>query len=434
MAIKSPAARLRFFFYSHDGLGLGHTRRNLAVAAALADLAPQASILLATGIDDVSQLGVHPKIEVLKLPGLRKVANERYAARRLHIPATDNLTLRSTLLTAAVQSFRPTVMLVDKHPLGAKGELRLALKVLKESGGRAALGLRDILDDRAAILREWASYDLHTRIAELYDLVLVYGERAVFNLIDEYDLPASVAIRTRFCGFAINESSTIERANNRPPFTCAEGLSCSLTIRGTDNWRPPFIIQPRSRPIVLATPGGGEDGSTLLKAFIRAASGAPWDGIVVTGPMFPEKAYQIFRRLAAEAGVTLHFFVPDLAESFQQVDALVCMGGYNTLAEALSRGTPTVCVPRTSPRSEQLIRARAFARLGLLRVVEPDQLNTDSLRREVTAALELSRQELRDRANAALDFNGAQRAAGHLIELAETLKSRVAVGSARWGA
>ena len=26
---------LRFLFYSHDGMGLGHTRRNLAIAAAL---------------------------------------------------------------------------------------------------------------------------------------------------------------------------------------------------------------------------------------------------------------------------------------------------------------------------------------------------------------------------------------------------------------
>ena len=28
----------RFLFYSHDGLGLGHTRRNLAIAAALTEI------------------------------------------------------------------------------------------------------------------------------------------------------------------------------------------------------------------------------------------------------------------------------------------------------------------------------------------------------------------------------------------------------------
>ena len=73
----------------------------------------------------------------------------------------------------------------------------------------------------------------------------------------------------------------------------------------------------------------------------------------------------MIRRRAAAAGVAVRTFVPELAGWFGAVDALVCMGGYNTLLEALVRGTPTVCVPRTTPRSEQLIRARALADLGL---------------------------------------------------------------------
>ena len=46
-------------------------------------------------------------------------------------------------------------------------------------------------------------------------------------------------------------------------------------------------------------------------------------------------------------------------------------GGYNTLAEAALHAVPAVCVPRVAPRSEQLIRARAFERLGLLRLLHP---------------------------------------------------------------
>ena len=43
---------MRFLFYSHDGLGLGHTRRHIAVASALVEMAPGSSVLLATGADD----------------------------------------------------------------------------------------------------------------------------------------------------------------------------------------------------------------------------------------------------------------------------------------------------------------------------------------------------------------------------------------------
>ena len=131
----------------------------------------------------------------------------------------------------------------------------------------------------------------------------------------------------------------------------------------------------------------------------------------------PEKRQQL-RAAAEQAGVTYHTFVRGLDAWFDVVDCLVCMGGYNTIAEALSRGTPTVCVPRVVPRTEQLIRAEAFSRLGLMRYVHPERLTGESLRDEVRSALEDSRADLRARAQASLGFDGAERAAAFLLELA----------------
>src|SRR5262245_49860136 len=180
---------MRFFLYSHDGLGLGHTRRNLAVAAALAELAPGTPILLASGAEEVDRFPLPRHVEILRLPGLRKISNEQYRPRRLPISASEIRALRSALLSAAMNTFRPTVVLVDKHPLGARGELRAALESLKDLGGRAVLGLRDILDDPQAVLREWSPHHLQQCIAEYYDLVLVYGHRAVFDPISQYAFP-----------------------------------------------------------------------------------------------------------------------------------------------------------------------------------------------------------------------------------------------------
>ena len=87
---------MRFLFYSHDGLGLGHTRRHLAVASALAEQAPEAAILLATGAEEVARFGLPRQVEILKLPGLRKDANEMYSARRLRVSVQDIRALRST--------------------------------------------------------------------------------------------------------------------------------------------------------------------------------------------------------------------------------------------------------------------------------------------------------------------------------------------------
>src|SRR5260221_5463109 len=114
--------------------------------------------------------------------------------------AGEVLYLRSALLQAAVNSFRPQVMLVDKHPLGVKKELRSALKVQRDTGGRAVLGLRDILDDRATVLQEWAAHDLPAKVEQYYDEVFIYGHRNVYDPINQYGFTRSMIERTRFCG------------------------------------------------------------------------------------------------------------------------------------------------------------------------------------------------------------------------------------------
>ena len=110
---------MRFFFYSHDGMGLGHVRRHIAIATALQETAPEVKVLLATSIDEVGNLGLPPNVDTLKLPGLRKIANSHYGSRRLGIPSGDMRNLRSALLCEAVKAFRPDLVLVDKHPFGA---------------------------------------------------------------------------------------------------------------------------------------------------------------------------------------------------------------------------------------------------------------------------------------------------------------------------
>ena len=45
-------------------------------------------------------------------------------------------------------------------------------------------------------------------------------------------------------------------------------------------------------------------------------------------------------------------------------DAVVCMGGYNTLREVAALGKTALVIPRRSPRREQLIRASIFSSMG----------------------------------------------------------------------
>jgi predicted glycosyltransferase len=386
----------RFLLYSHDGFGLGHTRRHVAIAAALTAMAPQASVLLASGADDVYRLGLPPRVEAVKLPGLRKVANGEYQSRRLGLPMADIRALRAGLLEAAVKTFRPHVVLVDKHPLGACGEFDGALAALRQSGGRAALGLRDILDETPVVLAEWTSGHVRECIDTCYDLVLVYGERAVFDPVTAYEFLPGMAKRTRFCGYILNQAKP------------------SASVSSVTQLEP----AASARPCVVATAGGGEDGFVLLDTFVRAAEGAPWRGLAVAGPMLSEPEWEKLRDRAERAGVEIHAFVPDLPSLFSAATALVSMGGYNTLVEAVASGVPIVCVPRMSPRREQEVRATAFEGLGLLRTLRADELSVERLRKAIAGAMHVPRREVSGRRLGALSFDGARCAAAHLLALA----------------
>jgi predicted glycosyltransferase len=387
---------MRFLFYSHDGLGLGHTRRHLTVAAALAEQAPDAAILLATGAEEPGRFGLPRQVEILKLPGLRKEANEKYSSRRLKVSVTEIRKLRSALLLSAVRAFQPQVVLVDKHPFGASGEFKSGLKALRKAGGRAVLGLRDILDAPAQVLVEWKK--VRELIAAYYEQVLIYGERAVFDPVSAYDFPPQLAKKTQFSGYVLSLENPLALQNFDWPF-------------------PPR--ERRSRPVVLATCGGGEDGFQLLETFMRASLAAPWQAVTVAGPMTPDAQLERLEEIAAETGVTLRHYVPHLSALFGSVDALVCMGGYNTLVEAAALGVPTLCVPRTHPRTEQLMRAEAFERLGLVQLCHPERLQFAELRSQIQKALKISSTSLKARAHRVLDFEGAQRAATCLLALAQ---------------
>lgn len=392
--------RPRFFFYSHDGLGLGHTRRNLTIARAVRDLLPEASILVASSAEGLELFSIPDGVDVLRLPGLRKVTNDRYVSRRLPEDAPEVLFLRSRLLAAAVDTFRPCVLLADKHPGGVQGELLGALDALRAHGGRAVLGLRDVLDDPVETARQWRTSGLTQLVEDRFDRVLVYGSRDVLDPLSGGLISKRAHSRIRYCGYVVTEPDNSQQTTIEVP------------------------VDDR-QPVVLATAGGGEDGNALLATFVDACRGASWKGVVVGGPQMCEAEWSRLQAQALEARVTAHRAVPDLHSWFRQVEALVCMGGYNTLLEAISAGTPTVCVPRVRPRREQLIRAEGFASRGLLRLVEPGELSSTRLAMAIGDALATPR-----RTGASLHMGGGRRAAGAMVDLVQPMlvETAAAVG------
>ena len=96
-------------------------------------------------------------------------------------------------------------------------------------------------------------------------------------------------------------------------------------------------------------------------------------------------------------------------------DAVVSMGGYNSVGEALAVARPVVIVPRATHKIEQQIRAETLAARGLARWVHPRDLSASTLAEALEWALRLDRQAYARRVREVIPaFDGATRLTGYL--------------------
>lgn len=352
----------RVLAYSFDGMGLGHLRRNLTLLSALTERVPGTAVLTVTGSGAMDRFQLPEGVEVLRLPGLVKTTLGTTRPGRLPLPTTEVRKLRADLLTAAVRSFRPDLVLVDFYPLGRDGELADALAAVREVHPHVqlVLGLRDILDAPDTVRREWQDSGQFTAAAELYDRVLIYGDPAVYDATVEYAFPSSLAAKTAFTGYL----ATARAAPAEPgPLPSEADIVCTM--------------------------GGGSDAADLARTFVRAVRPLLADGhraLLLTGPFMPAADVALLMAEAPE-GLEVRNFVPDAPAYFARSSCVVTMAGYNTTCELLSAGVPTVFVPRSRPRLEQRIRATRIAALTGWHVLMPEDLNAEALQALISVAL-----------------------------------------------
>lgn len=351
--------RSRVALYSHDTMGLGHRRRNLLVAHALAGAPLHASTLLVVGAAASVAWPQPPGSDSLSLPAFRKEPDGRYGSRHLDLSLATLVGLRSSAIRAALSSFEPDVLIVDNVPGGALGELLPTLEHLRRRGRtRCVLGLRDVLDDPVTTREEWRRHGHVDTVGRYYDAVWVYSDPYVCDPIRHCGL-APLADRVRYTGYL----------DHRRWLDVAEPGGDALAR----------LKLPPGR-LALCVVGGGQDGDALAEAFADAELPEGWNGLVLTGPFMPEEVRVRLRaRLELRERLRVLPGVAEPARFIAMADRVIAMAGYNTVGEVLSFGKRALLVPRVKPRSEQLVRAERLRELGLVDVLHPSELTPAAL-------------------------------------------------------
>lgn len=295
-------------------------------------------------------LGLHKsgmRVKLLVGTGTRapSLADVPYELVRVpRIPIRQGLTERETRaasaavgeqLTAELGNDRPAVFATTHH-LGVRAELTPVFEsgVLKESA--KVLLWRDIPFAPHVWERLPASFtdEVIDTASRAFDQVLVLGDRLLFDISKEYSLPEVLSNKLSYVGYA---------AGSVPE-------------------------HPRDESRLLVSVGGGENRPYLRDLVPRAvellrhhfADVTVVDGLheSTIGPN-PKVAAQPFMsyvshlKLVSSAGVCVN------------------AGGYNTVTECLSAGTPqALLVPASSPEASEFgCRASRLEALGLVNAI-----------------------------------------------------------------
>ncbi len=342
------AASRRLLIYSHDSFGLGHLRRCRAIAHALVERYRQLSVLILSGSPIIGSFDFKSRVDFVRVPGVIKLRNGEYTSLQLHIDIEKTLEIRSSIIQHTAEIFDPHLFLVDKEPLGLRGEVRETLEMLRSRGTRCVLGLRDVMDEPLSLVDEWQRKGVYPALDKLFDEIWVYGQPELFDPLGEIPGMAPFSAKTRFTGYL--RRSIPDDAPSATPHDLPDS------------------------PYLLVTTGGGGDGQELVDWVVSAYEhdpGIPHPALLLLGPfMHPEQRASFLDRVARLPQLKALTFDAHIERLYERAIGVVAMGGYNTFCEILSFGKPALIVPRTTPRLEQQLRAERAERMGLVRMLD----------------------------------------------------------------
>ncbi len=346
--MKDRARNHRVLMYSHDTFGLGHLRRCRTIAHSLVQDYRGMMVLIISGSQIAGAFDYRSRVDFVKIPSVIKLRNGEYTSLSEHIDVKDTIEMRRSIIQHTAKSFQPDIFIVDKEPMGLRGEIEDTLAYLKSQGTTLVLGLRDVMDAPHLLQAEWQRNDVMAKIDRFFDHIWVYGPPDFYDPLTGLDVPQSVRDRMEFVGFLERSAHGNKPSQNQP-----EG------------------------EYILVTTGGGGDGADLINDVMNAYlhdPGLPERALVVLGPyMTADLRAEFTRKGQSIPQIEVIDFDTRMEELIAGSKAVVGMGGYNTYCEILSFDKPALIVPRVIPREEQLLRASRAAELGMVDMLLPEE-------------------------------------------------------------
>lgn len=399
---------MRVVHYCQHVLGMGHFFRSLEIDKALANH----DVTLITGGTPLA-VTYPAHLNVVELPSLSMDENFGTLVHTSHDGTKRELTddeissieeKRTRILCETLKELQPDIFLVELFPFGRKRfsfELMPALELAR----KGELGnMRTVCSVRDILVEKKTPQKFEQRVVSIlnayFDSVLVHTDPNVITLNATFKTLNNITIPVYNTGYIT-------------PLPCA-GASGAQDDPRTIKADIPFI---------LGSIGSGsvhpELMENLVQASILLASDIQHTLLVSTGPfMEPEHKKRIKTLSNSHPHITVTEFIPDFIEHLHTADLSVSMAGYNTTMNLLAVNTFGLVFPFDQNR-EQRMRSTNLERLGVMKVLEQEDISPSALRTLLQTYLQKQPTQC---APHTIDLLGAQKSVALLEQLSNDVE------------
>jgi predicted glycosyltransferase len=384
--------RLDLLIYAHDGRGLGHASRSIAIGMAFRRLYPTKKLLFVSGCKLTRELMGQTPLDWIKLPSYEtEVVNGKSIGQAGNSGYSDKTLgdIRRVMLRNLVLQLKPRCILADHMPQGKHKELRPALELSYSPKPLWILGVRGIVGDVSGV---WSTL-AQTLFKKHYHALLWYGDENVLGKDYKAALHRHFGITAVETGY-ISRLSELKHSAH-PKSTAKKNIAGTISI-----------------------PWAGKNFSPILNYIAEAlnAIGASYGNwyLFTDVQMALMQNAQDLKNFSNLSFCKIMPTGASYANALLNSKAAIIYGGYNSLTDVLYAEVPALVLLRGMQDQEQeqhLVHLQQKA-LAPLKPLPEDTISAALLKQELEKLLNY-KQSGRTR----LNLNGAVRAATYLSRL-----------------
>ncbi len=386
----------KIMFYCQYHLGMGHLVRSLEI---LRCLTKDFKVCFVKAGWEVEGFEVPQEVEVVTLPLLLS-ENRQVKVADSSQDLEEIKQIRKNQLLNVFDKFQPDCLIMEGYPF-KKHQFEFELIPLLERVRVAGLETKIVCSFRDIVMAKHYQNraEVNEKICQLmnqyFDLLLVHSDPKFHSLEESFSRVKDIKSEIRYTGYV---------AQSPPEYSAIANEGCvSLKMK---------------KPMILVSVGGGQLGHNLLEAIVEASpvieKFLPHHIQVFTGPFIPnDKFLQLQKAAANLSNLTLSKYTPNLLAYMEKAQLSISLCGYNTTMNILSTGVRSMILP-SNKDWEQKIRAEKLERLGLAKVIYPQDLTPDRFAQKILANLN---RKATVKTFEPLDLQGAQKTSAFLQEL-----------------